>query len=523
MGGLSIILKEPSMASSRTLATISLGLTAFVASVTLAGPVLLWETTFSVTTELEGADELVVDAAGNSIVAGYLPIEGDFFVLKFDAAGGLLWSRIIGGQSLDWVNGLAVDDTDDIYLAGRTRSADFPIAQAFQDTMNGTSDAFMMKLDGNTGSIIFSTFFGGDRGEWAHDIAIGTDGAITIVGQTDSINLPLVDPIQDHLTLIDCFCADAFVARFSPDGATQLFGTYLGGTYDDVANEVTVDTAGNTTIAGRTESADFPTQSATQPVHGGGDWDAFVARISAAGALEYSTFLGGSETETVEGLAVDPSGNVYLAGSTRSVEYPTTPSAFQTSFVGGLLACEVPYGQDRNCPDMFVTKLGTDGSLHYSTFIGGLGTDEPRNIVVDALGRAVVVGYTHSYDFPLNAPFGTVVALRLNAIGSDLDYIISHWTPGSNAGSAVALLGNDIFIATSVGLPYDAYLARYSGPTSPADIDGDGTVGVSDFLIVLSQWGPCIPKGECTADIDGSGAVDLPDLLAVLADWDFGP
>lgn len=477
-------------------------------------PTLVWETSFSVTTELEGADDLVVDNAGNAIVMGYLPVERDFFVLKFDPSGELLWSRIIGGQGLDYATGLAVDSAGDIFVAGRSMSADFPTVNAFQSSLNGPSDAILMKLNGESGSSIFATFFGGARSEWGYDLALGHDGSITIVGQTDSIDLPIVNPIQDHLTLIDCFCYDVFVARFSPGGDTLMFSTYLGGTYDDIAHEVTVDLFGNTTIAGRTASDDFPTLHAVQGTNGGGEFDAFVTRIDAGDMLSFSTFLGGDETEIVEGLAVDPTGIVYVTGSTRSSSYPTTPGAFQEAFIGGILACDVPFGQDRNCHDMFVTSLNQDGSLHYSTIIGGHASDEPRNVVVDAVGRATIIGYTYSDDFPLGAAFGHVVTMRLNAEGSGLDYILTHWTPGSNAGSAVALHGSELFIATSVGLPYDAYLAKFRNPTLPADLNGDGRVDAADLGLLLAAWGR-----DGASDINGDGTTDAADLGMLLAAW----
>ncbi len=486
----------------------------------LAQPALVWETTLSVTSEIiEGGDDMVVDAAGNTIVMGYLGVEQDFFVLKFDPAGDLLWSQIIGGSSMDNPGGLVVDDAGDIYIAGRTLSSDFPTLLAYQDTKNGPSDAFLMKLDGDDGSTVFSTFFGGTRAEWAYGIALGDDGTITIAGSTDSINLETVDPIQDGLTLIECFCDDAFVTQFSPQADAVLFSTYLGGTYDDLANEVSVDAAGSIYIAGRTKSDDFPTLNAVQPSRGGGEFDAFVAKIAADHTLSYSTFLGGEDWELVQSMDADDEGAIYVTGSTRSISFPTTLGALQEDFVGGILACEVPFGADQNCYDMFVTKFLSDGSYDYSTFIGGHRADEPRNIVVDPAGRAHVIGYTYSDDFPLAAPFGTVVALRLNADGSDLDYVISHETPGSNAGSAVAVQGNDLYITASVGLPYDTYVAKFSNGGSSGDTNCDGTVDgldVQSFILAMTDpdsyavtYSGCAAAG---ADINRDGTVDGGDV-----------
>jgi hypothetical protein len=490
-----------------------------IPSIATGQPQMVWENTVSVTSELiEGARDMVVDNEGNAILLGDLAVEQDFFVLKFDPSGDLLWERIIGGSGLDNASDLEVDGAGDVYIVGRSLSSDFPVLNAYH--------AFLMKLDGDDGSALFSTYFGGTRGEWGHGIALGADGTITIVGDTDSINLETVDPIQENLTLIECFCNDFFVTQFSPNADEVLFSTYLGGTYDEYAQDVSVDASGNIYIAGRTASEDFPTLNAVQPSAGGGEYDAVVAKIAPDHTLSYSTYLGGEDRELVGGIASDDSGAAYVTGSTRSVTFPTTPGAFQEQFVGGIGACEVPFGADFNCDDMYVTKLAPDGSYAYSTFIGGHTIDEPRNIAVDATGRAYVIGYTYSSDFPLDPPPGEYVALRLNAGGSDLDFLITHDCPNVNSGGAIAVQGSSVFIAAKSGtingnfVTYDTYVAKFSGPDSPGDINGDGVVDVVDFLAVLASWGPCPePPDSCDADCNGDGAVNVNDFLTVLANW----
>ncbi len=487
-----------------------------------AGQVSLdWETTVSVTSELEGGDDLVVDAEGNVLVIGDLNVERDFYVIKFDASGDLVWSRIIGGNSLDYVRSVALDDAGDVYLTGRTLSSDFPTLSAYQNTLNGPSDAFVMKLSGQTGSTLFSTFFGGSRSEGGNDIALGSDGSLYLAGHTDSLDLETVNPIQGALTLTQCFCDDAFIARFSPQIDELTFSTYLGGAFDDEASEIEVDAAGNIYFAGRTKSADWPTLNAVQPTMGGGQFDMVAGKISAHETLGYSTYLGGEDWELLAGMAIDDGGNMYLGGSTRSIFFPTTPGAFGDMFVGGIGACPVPFGPVNNCFDWFVTKLSTDGStMAYSTFVGGHREDEPRNLVVDDDGRAILIGYTYSHDFPTGAPFGTVVVARLNGAGSDLESVLTHDTPGSNGGSGVAVDGRDIYITASVGLPYDTYVAKFSAAI-PGDIDEDDDIDLADFAVFrVCTAGPGIttPPQGCDAesfansDLDGDGDVDNGDF-----------
>lgn len=432
-------------------------------------PSLQWERVVSVAGQFEGADEMVVDSQGYAVVLGYLAIEQDFYAMRFDPRGTLLWTRIIGGSGLDNAGSVAVDDAGDVYIVGRTLSADFPTLNAYQNSLHGPSDAFLMKLSAGDGSTVFSTYFGGSRAEWGFDVEIGMDGSVHVVGQTDSIDLDTADPIQGNLTLTQCFCDDAFVTQFSPQADAVIFSTYLGGAFDDQASEIELDAAGNIYIAGRTRSDDFPTLNPNQPIYGGGEFDCFAAAISPSHQLSYSTFLGGEDWDLMMGMDVDDDGNVTLTGSTQSTTFPTTPAAYQPVFVGGINACEVPFGGRHNCYDMFVTRLGPDGGYIYSTFIGGHQVDEARNVSVDARGRAHIVGYTYSNDFPLGVPISSVVALRLTADGSNLDFALTHDTPSANAGSAIAVHGGSVYIAAASGtingnqVTYDTYVARYGG------------------------------------------------------------
>jgi hypothetical protein len=507
--------------SLRTILTFGAGVLCPLTA--LAQPVLDWESTLSVTSELiEGGTDMAVDDDGNTIVVGYLAVEQDFFVLKFDPEGNLLWEQIIGGSGLDSASGVAVDGAGDVYLAGRSLSEDFPTVNAYQPTKSGPSDAILMKLDGEDGSTVFSTYFGGTRAEWATGLALGPDGAITITGQTDSINLETVNAIQDTLTLIECFCDDAFVTQFSPNADEVLFSSYLGGTFDDTAGDVAVDTAGNIYVAGRTKSDDFPTENAVQPTRGGGEYDAFVVGIAADYTLTYSTFLGGEDRELVDGMDVDDTGAVYVTGSTRSVSFPTTPGALQEQFVGGINECGGgPFIPAFNCDDMYVTKLAADGSYAYSTYIGGHNIDQSRNIAIDADGRAHAVGYTYSDDFPMGGQ-GEYVAVRLNAGGSDLDFLISHDCPNVNSGGAIAVRGSSVFIAAKSGtisgnqVTYDTYVAKFSSATSNCGMNGDDVVDAADLGMLLGSWGPC---DGCTADMNGDGQVDATDLASLLGNW----
>jgi hypothetical protein len=172
--------------------------------------------------------------------------------------------------------------------------------------------------------------------------------------------------------------------------ATTLDATYLGGISADKVLAVASDAAGNTYVAGLTQSPDFPTANAAQPVLGGAT-DAFVAKINAAGtAIIWSTYLGGSGIDAALGIARDAAGNVYVTGYTASPDFPVTPNAPQPTFGGGAY-------------DAFVAKLDANGVLVQSTFLGGSGMDIANAIALDAAGGAHVAGFTCSPDFPVVA------------------------------------------------------------------------------------------------------------------------
>ena len=129
---------------------------------------------------------------------------------------------------------------------------------------------------------------------------------------------------------------DAFVTKLNPTGTALVYSTYLGGTGNDYGYGIAVDTAGNAYVTGYTASTDFPTTpGAFQTTYGGGNDDAFVTKLNPTGtALVYSTYLGGTDSDIGNGIAVDTAGNAYVTGYTASTDFPTTPGAFQTTFGG---------------------------------------------------------------------------------------------------------------------------------------------------------------------------------------------
>ncbi|MYL22077.1 hypothetical protein GLW04_19635, partial [Halobacillus litoralis] len=179
-----------------------------------------------------------------------------------------------------------------------------------------------------------------------------------------------------------------FVTKLNADGSTLVYSTYLGGTGFDRGSGIAVDEMGNAYVTGVTRSVGFPTTPGAFDTTYNGSNDGFVTKLNADGSiLVYSTYLGGTGSDQGSGIAVDEMGNAYVTGLTSSVDFPTTPGAFDTTYNGN--------------EDAFMTKLNVDGStLVYSTYLGGTSSEQGFGIAVDEMGNAYVTGLTSSVDFP---------------------------------------------------------------------------------------------------------------------------
>jgi hypothetical protein len=297
--------------------------------------------------------------------------------------------------------------------------------------------------------LIYSTYLGGNGSDAGYGIAVDSVGNAYIAGSTNSRNFPTMDPLQ---STFGGGSYDVFVTKINPSGSALVYSTYLGGSGDDFAWGIAVDSAGNASVTGSTTSTDFPTKNPLQAANGGGTHDAFVAKINPAGsALVYSTYLGGSADDVSYGIAADSVGNAYITGSTNSTDFPVTPGAFQTV-----------------SHEIFVSKISSSGSaLDYSTYLGGNYTDIAFSIAVDSAGNAYVTGSTGSSDFPT-----TPGAYRTTCL-AQCEYGEPFVTKFNSTGSALVYstyLGGTIFdVAYGIALDSagDAYIFgtySFSGP-----------------------------------------------------------
>jgi hypothetical protein len=246
--------------------------------------------------------------AAQSTFAGTPVTDTNAFVTMLGPTGALVYSTYLGGPN-SYAAGIAVDSTRAAYVTGQTIGL-FPVLNAQQPTYGGgLNDAFVAKLD-DTGAFVYATYLGGPNSDFGTGIAVDSTGAAYVVGNTAG-GFPVVDAEQ---TAYGGGGLDVFVAKLSPAG-TVVYATYLGGTSLDYGTAIAVDSTGAAYVAGQT-SGDFPVLNAQQPTYGGGGANAFVTKFAPSGTLSYSTYLGGAATDDAAAIAVDSTGAAYITGAT---------------------------------------------------------------------------------------------------------------------------------------------------------------------------------------------------------------
>ncbi|HSF19804.1 MAG TPA: SBBP repeat-containing protein [Vicinamibacteria bacterium] len=338
-----------------------------------------------------------IDSFGNAYVTGATmsvdfptvnPIGGggvDAFVAKLDTTGSsLVYSTYLGGSDIDQGFDIAVDGSGNAYVTGESLSTDFPTANPIQNTPAGLGDAFVAKLDATGSSLVYSTYLGGADRDQGHGIAFDSSGSSYITGNTASTDFPTQNPFQPSNATGG---TDAFVTKIDGQGNAFVYSTYLGGSSAEEPSSIAVDAHGSAYVTGSTSSSDFPTMNALQPTKSGGG-DVFLTKFNSTGSvLVFSTYLGGTQTDSATGVTVDHLGNAYVAGTTESNDFPMM-NPVQAVFNGGIF-------------EGFLSQFNSAGSaLIYSTYLGGSGLDIVHGIDVDSGGNCCATGRTQSTDFP---------------------------------------------------------------------------------------------------------------------------
>ncbi len=277
--------------------------------------------------------DVVFDSDSNMVFVGYteeFPVtdsipgsnhigewRDDALMAKLDGkSGAVIYSAVFGGYERDSFEDVAIDSLGSLYLAGDTKSDNLPTLNAAQDTLSGFTDAFLTILN-PSGLLTYCTYFGGSNIEWMSRVAFDDMGNIFLGGSTESTDIPIVGGLQQELN----GDRDIFVVKFNATGSI-VYSTYLGGSDEDGLMCFAVNSSGEATITGNTESSDFPLQNAYQNVYNGYG-DLSITRLNSDGdGMIYSTYFGGTYREYGKDMVLGSGGDAYIAGETSSEDFP---------------------------------------------------------------------------------------------------------------------------------------------------------------------------------------------------------
>jgi len=380
----------------------------------------------------------------------------DVFVSKLSSDGSkLFYSTYIGGQYSEYGHAITLDDSNNAYIAGITISDqntnDYPTtAGAYDETFNGGYyDIIVSKLSSDGSEILYSTFIGGDGEDYAFGITIDKLNNIYIVGGTyieggGPTNYPTTSGAYDRF---NHDWEDIIVSKLSNDGSTLLMSTIIGGESNERANGIALDDSNNVIITGYTNSKDYPATKGTYDdiMNELYIYDVFVSKLSNDGsALAWSTFIGGKYNDFANGIVLDKSNNIYIAGETvgnignETYTYPTTENAYDRTHNDNI--------------DVMVSKLSSDGStLLYSTYIGGNGNDKCYGIALDKSEKVYITGLTSSKHIPFPTTSGAYNEVHSNSVFdvfvTKFDKLATGILENNSINSNINIIykGNDIF------------------------------------------------------------------------------
>ncbi len=453
---------------------------------------VMWYSSYLGGSGPDQAASIAVDSANNVYVAGFTQsldfpkvnqIPGacqvgcdsgndDAFVTKIDPSGKtLVYSSYLGGSGGDSASAIAVDSAGNVYLTGGGNSSDFPRVNQIAGACLGScghgsnNDAFVTKINAAGNALVYSSVIGGsgdeDDGGFA-GIAVDSAGNAYLTGNTNSTDFPQVNQIPGACNgTCGSGSTDVFVTKVNAPGSALVYSSYLGGSGTDIGFGIAVDGAGNAYLTGLIGSLDFPrihqiSGACNGSCGAGTNYDVYATKINAAGsALVYSSYLGGSEDDYGRGIAVDSSGNAYLAGRASSSDFPVVN--------------QIPGACPGNSCSAFAAKINAAGTefVYSSRFGGTNGVGQAHAIAVDNAGSAYVTGETQASDFPrLNQIIGACLGscgtganvdgfvTKIDAAGSGLVY--SSYLGGSGDDNGGSFVCN---AAVAVDSAQNAYLS----------------------------------------------------------------
>ncbi|MCP4706852.1 MAG: VCBS repeat-containing protein, partial [candidate division Zixibacteria bacterium] len=460
---------------------------------------------------------------------------------------------------------IQIDASGNVYVAGTTESSDFPTTfGAYQETYQGNNgywggDAFIAKLSPDLSTIIAATLLGGSGSEEGNDLILDDNGDLYLSGITGSANFPVISGYdQGYNGGYGNFASDAFLAKFDGNLQTLIASTFLGGVRNENGGYISIDLDRNIFVTGITGSDNFPfTTGAYDSTFSNSIGDVFISKFDQTlSSLMASTFLGGNDTDWGYAVLNDADGNVFVTGHMSSIDYPTTPGAYDRTY-------NASCGYMQNCADVAISKLnGNLTELLASTYLGGNSWDSGTDLCLGSDGRIYVGGFTHSTEYFPTA--GSIYSQ--DYLGGSADLFVAcfdvnlttlyHSTyfggDGTDIGTICLNAENDIYFVAVTGsqdIPtsdnaiqpiyaggeYDVYVAKYTtnlfSRVTNGDIVNDGgkSVAVSwgdydndgyDDLFV-SNFGYPIPQNNCLYHNQGNGTFSKIDGVSITNDNTF--
>jgi len=332
----------------------------------------------------------------------------DVFIVIFDPQiSNFTFSSLLGSASNYYGINVCIDSLDNIIISGTTDSESFSIINGYQTSIKGDSDGFIMKLSSDGQEILYSTYFGGSMDESIKAVTVDGQNNIIFTGVTQSTDFPIFNA---YLADKSVSIWDIFIVKMTANGQQVIFSTFHGGTRVWGPQIVRCDSLDNILVVGETNSIDFPLLKALQNTYGGGEFDVFLSKFNPNGSeLDYSTFLGGKQSETPISFTLDHN-LLFITGCTDSLDFPQV-NEYQLGKSGAV--------------DGFMTAVTTDGQkLAFSTFFGDLGNDYISDLIFlpEVSHSFFISGHTSSRNFPLHEEYQSSYG------GGEFDLFISQFS-----------------------------------------------------------------------------------------------
>ncbi len=454
----------------------------------------------------------------------------DAFIVRLNSAGTAYdFATFLGGSREDRARDIALDSANNVYVVGFARSDEstFPVTNGPDLTFNSAAgiesgpDSFVAKINAAGTTLAYCGYIGGkgpgdDRGQ---SIAVDSTGNAYVAGWTTSLPPDFPVTVGPDLTMNGSF--DAFVAKLNPAGTALLFLGYLGGSANDQANGIALDSSNNVYLCGLTlsDQTTFPVTVGPDLIYNFGQ-DAFVAKVNAAGtSLDYCGYVGGSSFESANDIAVDSGGNAYVTGFVNSTE-ATFPDGDGFGGLNPVLGADIIYN---TLQDAFIVKVPAvpSAGLAYASYIGGISSESGLGVEIDSSGNAYVVGFTNSTQttfpdgdpdnndaFPVSGIDTTAngaqegFIAKLNNVGTAFTYVSFIGGSSSDSVTGVDVDGSGNAYVTGTTFSTETTFPTGTGFGALSGFDTTFNGGSDAFVLKLNAAGSAYVYGTF---VGGSG------------------